>query len=271
MTQGRAQFQAESAVSGASETFPGERQTAAEPELGGASGPKAAKRLRAARRPALERREEFVTRAAAFFAQFGFAGSTRALADQLGVRQALLYRYFPSKDALVEAVFARIFSEPWGEDFAARLADRREPLEDRLTDVYQAYAARDHGLALRLFIRAALDGHPVPQRRGAGVTEQIVTPLVEELRHEARLPDLARLPMLKSEREMVMMLHASVVFHGVREHIYRLPVAAERDEVMKLYCATFLAGAREQIRRLHKRPPLPAAATKPASARVVGR
>jgi AcrR family transcriptional regulator len=265
MTQAAGQFEAEAAVSDASAPFGEQRQGGSTPKLAANSAAKPA-RVRAPRRPALQRREEFVTQAAEFFARAGFSGSTRALADELGVRQALLYRYFPSKDALVEAVFSRVFAERWGEDFASILSDREKPLEERLTAVYRAYAARDHGLALRLYVRAALDGHPVPQRRGAGVTDQIVAPLVEELRHEARLPDLARTPMLRNEREMVMMLHASIVFHGIREHIYRLPVAAERDEVIQLYCATFLAGAREQICRLHKRPPLSAAASRPAKA-----
>jgi AcrR family transcriptional regulator len=223
-----------------------------------AAEPEPARRPRAQRRPALERRDEFITRAAAFFAEQGFHGSTRALADQLGVKQALLYRYFDSKEALVAAVFARVFSERWSDDFAAILADRERALEDRLAEVYRAYAARDHALALRLVLRAALDNHPVPQGRGAPVTEQIVAPLVAELRHEARLPGLDRQPLLKAERDMAMMLHAAVVFHGIRQHVYRLPVAPERDEVVNLYCQTFLAGAREQIRRIHRRPPLSA-------------
>jgi AcrR family transcriptional regulator len=215
-----------------------------------------ARRTRAPRRPALERREEFVTRAAAFFADAGFSGTTRALAEQLGVRQALLYRYFASKEALVEAVFARVFSERWSEDFAALLADRSRPLEERLAEVYRTYAARDHALSLRLVLRAALDGYALPAGRGAPVTEQIVEPLIAELRHECRLPDLPRAPLLKAERDMAMMLHASVVFLGIREHIYRLPMASERDGLVALYCQTFLAGAREQIRRLHHRPAL---------------
>lgn len=222
-----------------------------------------APRARAPRRPALARREEFVAQAAAFFAESGFAGSTRALADQLGVRQALLYRYFDSKDALVEAVFARVFSERWSEDFAAILADRSRSLEERLAQVYRTYAARNHALSLRLVLRAALDGYALPAGRGTPVTAEIVEPLVAELRHEARLPDLARLPLLKAERDMVMMLHASIVFQGIREHVYRLPMAAERDAVVTLYCQTFLAGAREQIRRLHQRPALRTGATAP--------
>lgn len=194
--------------------------------------------------------------AAGFFAEHGFSGTTRALADTIGIRQALLYRYFPSKDALVEAVFARVFGERWGEDFATVLASRERPLEDRLCEVYRHYAGRDHALGLRLMLRAALDGHPVPRGRGAPVTDQIVAPLVGELRHETRLPGLERQPLLKEERDMVMMLHAAVVFHGIREHVYRQPLAEERDAVMTLYCQTFLAGAREQIRRLHGRPAL---------------
>ena len=82
---------------------------------------------------ALDRREVILAAACGFFADVGFAGTTRALADSLGVRQALLYRYFPSKEALVEAVFQRVFMQRWTRDFAAVLADR-SVLEDRVAE-----------------------------------------------------------------------------------------------------------------------------------------
>lgn len=243
-----------------------ERAAQARPDAAPQAAADRPARSRAPRRPALERREEFLTRAAAFFAERGFQGSTRALAEELGVKQALLYRYFASKEALVEAVFARVLGERWSDDFAALLAERGRPLEERLAAVYRAYAARDHGLALRLMLRAALDGHAVPPGRGAPVTEQIVAPLIAELRYETGLPGLERRPLLKVERDMVLMLHAAVVFHGIREHVYRVPIQGERDAVVALYCATFLAGAREQIRRLHGRPALAASrAVRPAA------
>ncbi|MFZ4531942.1 MAG: TetR/AcrR family transcriptional regulator [Alsobacter sp.] len=205
---------------------------------------------------ALDRREAILAAACGFFADVGFAGTTRALADSLGVRQALLYRYFPSKDALVEAVFQRVFMQRWTRDFAAVLADRSQPLEDRLAAVYQGYAAQDDGLAMRLFLRAALDGFALPPRRGAMLTTQIFEPLVAELRHECRLPDLARVPMTPDERELVMMLHGAVMFRGMREHIYRQQMGDDAETVFRLYTRTFLTGAREALRGLHGRPAL---------------
>jgi len=215
-------------------------------------------RERAPRMSALDRREAILAAACGFFADVGFAGTTRALADSLGVRQALLYRYFHSKEALVEAVFQRVFMQRWTRDFAAVLADRSQPLEDRLVTVYQGYAAQDDGLAMRLFLRAALDGFALPPRRGAMLTTQIFEPLAAELRHECRLPDLARIPMTPDERELVMMLHGAVMFRGMREHIYRQQVGDDAETVFRLYARTFLTGAREALRGLHGRPALTA-------------
>lgn len=213
-------------------------------------------RTRAPRLSATERREQILAEASRFFAEFGFSGTTHALADRLGIRQALLYRYFDTKDALVEAVFHRVSAGRWSQDYPAILAERARSLEDRLVDVYRMHRQEDDGLGLRLFVRAALDRFPVPPARGATLTGSIILPLAAELRHEARLPDLDRVPLLAGERELVMMLHGAVMFRGIRQHVYGADLGEGEEEILRLYVRTFLAGARETLRGLHKRPPL---------------
>lgn len=213
------------------------------------------RRERAERLSATERREQILTGAARFFAESGFSGTTHTLADRLGVRQALLYRYFESKDALVEAVFQRVAAGRWTQDYPALIADRSRSLEDRLTEVYCLQARQEDGLGLRLFVRAALDRYPVPAARGATLTSSIVEPVVTELRHEARLPGLDRTPMSRGERELVMLLHGAMMFRAIREHVYGARMDDDGEAILRLYVATFLAGARETIRKLHRLPP----------------
>jgi AcrR family transcriptional regulator len=56
----------------------------------------------------LRRADEIVDAAARVFAERGYHGtSTQAIADVLGMRQASLYYYFPSKEAALEEVCAR--------------------------------------------------------------------------------------------------------------------------------------------------------------------
>jgi AcrR family transcriptional regulator len=56
----------------------------------------------------LRRADEIIDAAARVFAERGYHGtSTQAIADVLGMRQASLYYYFPSKEAALEVVCAR--------------------------------------------------------------------------------------------------------------------------------------------------------------------
>ena len=56
----------------------------------------------------LRRSDEIIDAAARVFAERGYHGtSTQAIADVLGMRQASLYYYFPSKEAALELVCAR--------------------------------------------------------------------------------------------------------------------------------------------------------------------
>ena len=52
----------------------------------------------------LRRADEIIDAAARVFAERGYHGTTtQAIADVLGMRQASLYYYFPSKEAALEA------------------------------------------------------------------------------------------------------------------------------------------------------------------------
>jgi AcrR family transcriptional regulator len=56
----------------------------------------------------LRRADEIIDAAARVFAERGYHGtSTQAIADVVGMRQASLYYYFPSKEAALEVVCAR--------------------------------------------------------------------------------------------------------------------------------------------------------------------
>lgn len=60
-----------------------------------------------------ERDREIAQAAVAFFAEVGFDGDTRELARRLGVTQSLIFRYFPTKAALIERVYQEVYVGRW--------------------------------------------------------------------------------------------------------------------------------------------------------------
>ncbi len=185
-----------------------------------------------------------------FFAEHGFSASTRELGRHLGVTQALIYKHFGSKDGFIAALLERTFDGAWRRDTAV-LDDHARPLAERLAAFYGGHgpASKDR---IRLFVRAGLDGWPVPARHGARLTPDVFRPVIRALRREAGLAGFAERPLMRGERELAMMLHASVVFLGIREHIYRMPMPGDRDGLIRFYVEIYLPGALAQLRRLHE-------------------
>jgi AcrR family transcriptional regulator len=198
-----------------------------------------------------ERRARIVQKAAEVFAEDGFAATTRELAGRLGVTQALLYKFYPSKQALIDAVYPGVFQGRWDPGWTDRLADGSMPVGERIAAFYIAYHGRMDGVALRLFVRAGLAGMAQPGARGARLTEQIFAPITAGLRALAGLPPLDQRPMIRGERELCMQLHGSIVFLAIRRHVYRMPMPPSVDEVIRMYVATFVVGAPATLRRLH--------------------
>jgi AcrR family transcriptional regulator len=202
-----------------------------------------------------ERRRRIVEAAAHTFAETGFSTSTRALADRMEVTQALLYRYFPSKEALVEAVFEAWFLDPGVRADPALLDDPSWSLADRLGNFYAAFLAAMSEVRLRLFLRAALDQLPLPARYAARLDEGALWPVLGALRGEAGLPPLADLPPQREEREVAMMLHGTVVFLGIRKYIYRIALAEPLADLIAMQARVYAPGAVREIRRIQTADP----------------
>lgn len=202
-----------------------------------------------------ERRRRIVAAAALAFADKGFSTSTRALADDLEVTQALLYRYFPSKEALIEAVFESWFLDPGVRADPAVLEDRSVPLAERLGTFYVAFFAAMSEVRLRLFLRAALDQLPLPARYASRLDEGALWPVLGALRAEAGLTGLADLPPRRGEREVAMMLHGTVVFLGIRKYIYRIALPEPLADLIMMQARVFAPGAVAAVRGLQDADP----------------
>jgi AcrR family transcriptional regulator len=109
----------------------------------------------------------------------------RQIAD-LGVTQALLYRYFPSKQALIERGPRRVLRrQSLGRGWDTLLADRKLPLVERLVRFYEAYRRRSSAVSIKLWVQAGLSGAHVAGRYSGKLTRRVLAPIIRELRREA--------------------------------------------------------------------------------------
>lgn len=189
-----------------------------------------------------EAREQAIVRSAVrFFAEHGFDGQTRELARSIGVSQALIFRYFPTKEDLVDRVYQEVFGRDWKPDLALLTAPGRS-LEDRLTAFYSDYAAlilRDDYTRLLLF--AALNSVNFHNRLFTKIAAEIYPAVINALREAHGRPPIADIAATRDEVEAVWGLHAAIFFLGVRQHVFGLDVPPT-DELVALKVRTFLYG-----------------------------
>jgi AcrR family transcriptional regulator len=189
-------------------------------------------------------REKCIAAAAVtFFSTHGFDGQTRELAAALGITQPLLYRYFPSKEALIERVFQDVFVGRWDPFWEELIIDRKMDLEARLTQFYVSYASVILTPEwVRLFTLAGLKGLDFNGRYLQMLHKRIFEIIVGELRYEFGRPSLITAPSSDLEIEMIWSLHASIFYLGVRRFIYGMPLASPVDKIISAKVKAFLYG-----------------------------
>jgi len=108
-----------------------------------------------------ERRDQILREAALCFGTSGFRGTTtRDIAGRVGITEAALYRYFPSKEAIYAAILDKRLAAPDPieplEPFA-RAGRDREVLTRLALALFRSVS--DDPSTLRLILYSALEGH----------------------------------------------------------------------------------------------------------------
>lgn len=199
----------------------------------------------------VERRKQITEGAIAFFADEGFEGGTRALAQQLGITQPLLYRYFPSKGDLVREVYQQVFIGKWQSEWIDIIGNPARPLKDRLVDFYTRYTevifSREF---LRIYLFAGLKGLEINPLWVRFVEEQVIRRICIEVRKEASLPTPEELPITSAELELFWSLHGGIFFYGFRRDVCRVPVHLEVKPLIVTMVEMLLSGLPATLRRI---------------------
>lgn len=198
-----------------------------------------------------EREQQIVEGAIRFFAEVGFGGQTRELAQRLGVTQPLIYRYFPTKQDLIERVYEAVFIGRWHPEWRSLIEDRSRPLRDRLIAFYGAYT-RDVLTYewIRIYMFAGLAGEDINQRYIGMLERELLRPICVELRAEVGAPPPEAVAITSLEQEAAWHIHATVFYYAVRKHIYRTEVEPDLNAFIADVVDRTLDGALATARRL---------------------
>jgi AcrR family transcriptional regulator len=190
-----------------------------------------------------DREHEIVQSAIKLFARHGFEASTRDLAKHLGVSQALLYRYFPTKEALFDRVYDEVFTRRWNPEWEEWLADRSQALDARLKRYLKDYAHFVlRGEWVRIFMYAGLSRAGVNQRYLARLRERHFLVIAREIRHAYDIPEPADAQAEDEEVELIWAMHSSVFYIGVRKWIYDLNAPKNIERLIDMRVDAFLQG-----------------------------
>lgn len=202
-----------------------------------------------------DREHDIVQRAIAVFAKHGFEVSTRDLAKDLGITQPLLYRYFPSKEALVERVYEEVFVRRWNPEWEEWLADRSLPLRDRLLRYLNDYARfilRSEWV--RIFIYAGLSRGGINQKYLSRLRDRHFAVIAREMRHEFEVPEPRTPEELDDEIELVWAMHSGVFYIGVRKWVYGQATPKDLERVIAMRVDAFLQGVPQVLKAARSSP-----------------
>lgn len=190
-----------------------------------------------------------VAEAVRYFAEHGFEGETRELARRIGVSHALIFRYFPTKQVLIDRVYEEVFLRRWNPEWEEWLDDRREPLKARLVRFYEAYyRAVDDYEWIRIALSSAMRRVNIMERYLKLVRKRLIRRIATELRAQYKMPPPDVVPLTEVELQLVWNFHAFVIYSLISKHVYGVKTPMATNPAIRAQVEVFLMGAKNQVR-----------------------
>lgn len=202
--------------------------------------------LRRRRLSADAREAEIVRAAIGYFCEVGHAGTTHELARRIGISQPLLYRYFPTKQSLLDRVYVELHRECWRPEWRDRLLAREPDLATRLEAFYLDYMSRVYQRQwMRIFLFTALYGEERQRNQSyvAMVERDVIEPIGIATRRRYA-PDTAdEVPLTAAEHELAWTLHGGAFFLGFRREVIGDEQRFSLDRAISILVCRHLGGA----------------------------
>jgi AcrR family transcriptional regulator len=201
------------------------------------------------RMPREERRKVILDHAIAYFAEVGFSADTRALAERVGVSQAILYRHFESKDALIAAVFERLTTQQDVGRWEEIISNRSTPLFDRLLLFFEQYSASTYTFQwIRIHMHASLQGGDFNRQYIQKVTEPLLRLIAREIRRELGFSSNLIGRVSDMEIELLWLFHYGLYYHPFRQHVYGLTLTVSFGDIIRHGLVGALASVEQYLR-----------------------
>lgn len=179
------------------------------------------------------------------FARHGFAGvSTRRIATEAGINEALLYKYFPNKEALyTEIIERKIAQESRSFDLSILDGDDDREILRRVAVWFLRNIGKDNTF-LRLMLFSALEDHRLSsmffQSRMGGVGMKLMQYFENRMRQGAFR---ALKPKVAIKAFLGMIMH-----HSMTLQLFTLPRSLQisKKEAVEAFVDIFLEGIKKQ-------------------------
>lgn len=192
------------------------------------------------RLPYADRRRQILDKAAEFFAEYGLTGQTRSLALACGVSQRLLYRFFPTKAALLDQVYEEAILAPFKAVWLVQLTDRSRPVEERLNRFYGDYFRTVLSRRwMRLFLYSSLAESGMAPKYIATIIMRLLETIVDEVAHEQGVAVPEDRPV---RHEIGWTLHGAISHLAIRKHLYHASQSVPEETIIAIQVRAFLAG-----------------------------
>src|SRR5262247_2910476 len=195
-----------------------------------------------------DRRRQIVEVAAELFSLRGFNGTlTKEIADRAGVSPAIIFRHFPSKEAIYSAILDHKLKQA-AERIRGRLQDAAGRKDDRAFfgalafDLLELYS-KDRSL-MRLLLFSALEGHELSKMYYKTMSRKVRDHVRAYIKQRIADGEFRQLDPVASSRVFLGM----VVHHAQVVALYPYDdVKISNKQIADYFVEVFLDGARKAV------------------------
>jgi AcrR family transcriptional regulator len=202
-----------------------------------------------------ERQASIIAAAASLFAANGFKGTTtKAIARRAGISEALVFKYFPTKQALYAAILAE--KVQLGQLLATVEEAAKKQDDARVFTLVASHHIRrgSDPTLLRLLLFSALEGHELSDMFFRNQHRIFYDYLAGYIARRTRDGAFRRVDPLLAARAFIGM----VVHHRLLHEIFGVPVHQVPEDSVAAYVTLFLDGLRAKAsinrRTIHQEP-----------------